>query len=101
MCHSDEIGYFFKSLLTPTIKPGSIEHSSVNKLTKLWTIFALQGDPNAKKNSLLPFKWKAAKKKHIYYLKINREWSLDENPEMERMNFWDELFNSYSEVIQM
>lgn len=68
----------------------------VMRLTKLWTNFAKYGNPTPKgADNLLNVLWKPVGRNRLNYLNIDMELSVGENPEAERMEFWDKLYDDY------
>lgn len=65
------------------------------KLVKLWTNFVKFGNPTEKKDEDVLFDWKPITKDHSNYLDIGQEILMKEDPEADRMNFWDTLYQSY------
>lgn len=98
MCHADEIGYLFKTALTPpTLPEGSMEMTTVKRMIKLWTSFARNGNPNP--TTRVPYinaEWHPVKGKDLHFLNIGEDLSVGVNPETERLAFWDTLYNKYS-----
>lgn len=92
-CHADDIGYLFKTGVTPELEPGSIEDITVKRMTKLWATFARNGDPNpVPKDPLIDVVWKPVSKNNLCYLEIGEKLSTGTNPEAHRMAFWDKIF---------
>lgn len=106
-CHADELGYLFKprppselqvelQLQPKEEKSGSPEEIVTKRLTKLWTNFAKFGNPNPKsKDELINVEWEPVGGNGLNCLNIDRELSLEVNPEAARMQFWDDLYNDY------
>ncbi|KAJ3645079.1 hypothetical protein Zmor_022766 [Zophobas morio] len=93
VCHIDDIGYLFKTFITPEIKSGTIEETSVNRFVKLWTNFAKFGNPTPnKKDSLLTTVWKPVTNENLDFLDIGRLLVARRNPYADRMKFWKNLF---------
>lgn len=95
MAHADELGYLWKSALAQELRPGSLEHNTVCRLTKLWTNFAKSGDPNEPaKDGLLDVEWKPVQRGCFNYLDIGEKLKASVDPEKERMAFWDGIFGA-------
>lgn len=96
-CHADELGYLFKTISqVENFKPGSAEEVIMKRLTKLWTNFAKYGDPNPKEtNDLINIRWEPTGSNGLNYLNIDRELSVGVNPDAERMEFWDKIYDDY------
>ncbi|KAF5299074.1 hypothetical protein FQR65_LT09432 [Abscondita terminalis] len=91
--HSDEIGYIFRHVTSPTIIPNSIEGISIRRMISLWTNFAKTGNPNPKEeDSLISVRWKPIEKKKLNYLEIGENLTVGVNPEGHRMQFWEDLY---------
>ncbi|KAJ8963469.1 hypothetical protein NQ318_018952 [Aromia moschata] len=91
VCHADDLGYLFKSVLTPEVKPGSLEDVSLRRFVKLWTNFAKFSNPTPEENEL-GITWAPAKAEDIEFLDVGENLSLETNPESERWAVWRELF---------
>jgi carboxylesterase type B len=90
--HGDDIGYLFKTKLTPELQSGSLEELSVNRFVKYWTNFAKFGNPNPKDKSDAP-EWKPVKPDEINFIDIGENITAGTNPESERMQFWRDIFS--------
>lgn len=78
------------------LKPGSAEEVTMKRLTKLWTNFAKYGNPNPQESDdLLNIEWEPVGKDGLNYLNIDKDLSIGVNPEAERMEFWDRLYDKY------
>lgn len=96
VCHADDLGYLFKTLITPETFEGSIEDISIRRVTKLWANFARYGNPNPIKS--VPFinvQWPPVKEGQLNFLDIGENLTVGVNPEAKRMEFWDEIFKQY------
>ncbi|PNF42127.1 Esterase FE4 [Cryptotermes secundus] len=94
--HADELGYLFHMLLTSRIvlKP---EHPAVvtqSRMVKLWTNFAKSGNPTPEEDPLLNVTWPSYTTEDPTYLNIDRELSLRNNLNKERLQFWEDLYKS-------
>ncbi|KAF2898717.1 hypothetical protein ILUMI_07462 [Ignelater luminosus] len=91
-CHGDDLGYLFKTNLTPK-DLGIIEKEGIKRFTTLWTNFAKTGDPNPKrKDSLINVTWEPIEKDKLNYLNIGENLTVGVNPDARRMQFWDEIY---------
>lgn len=63
------------------------------RLTKLWTNFATNGDPNPpKKDPLINLTWKPCTNiNELNFFDIGTELGIIVNPDCERMKFWNEI----------
>ncbi|XP_030753702.1 uncharacterized protein LOC115880581 [Sitophilus oryzae] len=89
--HGDDLGYLFKTLLTPTIEPGSVEETSLRRLVKLWTNFAKYGNPTTDVEDV-GISWPAVSPQQLNTLHIDVDLTVEVNPESETVEFWKELF---------
>ncbi|KAI7815249.1 esterase, partial [Rhyzopertha dominica] len=100
--HADELGYLFKTMLTPQIDPGSTEDLTIRRMTTLWTNFAKYSDPNPKENNpLTDVVWKPVTINEMNFLEIGEELSVGVNPEADRMAFWDSIFGRYPAISKL
>lgn len=95
--HADDVFYLFKEHGSASIKPGSLEDQCVDKLVKLWTNFAKYGNPTPKEklDSLINVEWPKATKDALHYLEIGNTFDVGKEPDMERVEFWDKLYEKY------
>ncbi|XP_064211368.1 uncharacterized protein LOC655784 [Tribolium castaneum] len=87
VAHGDDIGYLFKTKVSPALNPGSLEEVSVRRFVRLWTNFARNGNPDEPQ-------WKPVKTNELNYIDIGEKLSAKVNPEPERMKFWEELYKN-------
>ncbi|CAH0550114.1 unnamed protein product [Brassicogethes aeneus] len=90
-CHVEDIAYLFKGATSPDLKPGSIEETSVRRMTKMWTDFARFGNPTPNTNTLIPTKWLPITKEKFNYLRIEKDLKMDVDLERESMEFWSKV----------
>lgn len=96
MSHADDIGYLFKTIITPDLIRGSAEDLAIRRVTKLWTNFAKYGTPNAPQTDpLILVEWKPITNDSFHFLDIGKELSAGTNPKAERMKFWDKIFSDF------
>lgn len=75
---------------------GGPEEVTSKRLVNLWANFAKFGNPNPRgRSELIDIEWEPVGGNGLNYLNIDAELSLGVNPEAERMQFWDELYNDY------
>lgn len=86
-CHADDVGYLFKTIASPALKAESKEYEYCKKIVKIWTTFALKGDPNGS----LDVEWKPVEKDKFYVMDLNDNVRLLLNPEENRLKFLDSL----------
>lgn len=83
-------------MLTPELKPGSLEQITIHRMTKLWTNFARTANPNpTTKDPLIDVIWKPVEKAKFNYLDIGEKLEASVDPAKERMAFWDSIFRSH------
>ncbi|RZC40939.1 esterase [Asbolus verrucosus] len=93
VCHGDDLGYLFKTMISPEIEPDTIEEKSIKKFTKLWTNFARSGNPNGrKKEEFFEDFWQPVTT-DIHFLDIGRELKAGIDPESDRMKLWEDIQN--------
>lgn len=83
----------FKSVQTPEIKPDSTEDIAIRRVTKLWTTFATHATPNpVEKCHLIDVEWKPANGVQLHFLDIGERLEVGDDPEAERMEFWNDIY---------
>lgn len=94
--HLDDLGYIFKTIYTPDIKPGSLEWSLMEKVVKLWTNFAKYGNPTPTEEEFKET-WRPLEEDALNYMNIgNNGLSMGTDPFNESMTFWDKIEEEYS-----
>ncbi|XP_064213262.1 alpha-esterase like protein E1 isoform X1 [Tribolium castaneum] len=89
--HCDDIGYLFKNVASPRIKPGSKEEVLLKKVVKLWTNFAKFGNPTP--DNSLGVVWKPVTDKEVDYLDIGESLTPARNSiEHKRVQFLTKLY---------
>lgn len=93
--HIDDLGYIFKTIHTPDIKPRSPEWNAMERVVKLWTNFAKYGNPTPKRKEFnVP--WKLVRGRGRNYMDIGTDsLNMRANPFRRRMAFWDMLEEEY------
>ncbi|XP_063921165.1 juvenile hormone esterase-like [Zophobas morio] len=94
VCHGDDIGYLFKTKVSPPLNPGSVEELSVKRFVTYWTNFAKYGNPNSKELSGNP-EWKPVKPSEINFVDIGEKLTANVNPEFDRMEFWKNIYSNH------
>lgn len=93
VCHVDEIGYLFATILTEIPPSGSLEDITQRRMCRLWANFAKYGNPTPFKDSLLGVIWEpVVDANRVAFLEIGETLTVDHNPEQERMKFWDRIY---------
>ncbi|KAI4468816.1 carboxylesterase [Holotrichia oblita] len=85
--HADDLGYLFKTLMTPNLPEDSVEMITVRRFVKLWTNFAKTGDPNP----IEGVTWNPVTMRELNFLDIGPELVSDVNPDNDRMTFWNNV----------
>lgn len=93
--HTEDTFYLLKNHRATAIEPGSLEDEDVRKMVKLWTNFAIYGNPTAETDEVLNVTWPAATKDRINYLEIGNTFTVGEYPDKERTEFWETLYDKY------
>lgn len=97
--HTDELGYLFKNDLQNEVEPTPQDVKMRERMLRLWTNFAKSGNPTPDdENDYLTVTWRPVTKDNLYYLNLGPELSLDTNPDKEKMDFWDGLYNKYYRI---
>ncbi|XP_047108500.1 esterase E4-like isoform X1 [Schistocerca piceifrons] len=92
-CHVDDIGYLFHmSAVDITVEHDSIEMSTIRRMVKLWTNFAKTGDPTPHLDADVMVKWTPNSQTNPCYLNIDKDLTIRQNLNKERMEFWDDLY---------
>lgn len=71
--------------------PGSIEELAVKRYMRLWTNFLKYGNPTPDPKEF-GITWKPATREALYFLDVDKELSLQVNPDEEKMRFWRDIF---------
>lgn len=96
VAHADELGYLWKSILTPELESGCLEDITIKRMTKLWTNFAKNANPNPiAKDPLIEVIWKPVENNQFNYLDIGEKLEASVDPAKERMAFWDGVFRAH------
>ncbi|XP_013185429.1 juvenile hormone esterase isoform X2 [Amyelois transitella] len=96
--HMDELGYLFKNDLQNDVEPTQQDIRMRERMLRLWTNFAKSGNPTPDENQYITVEWLPVNKDHLYYLNLGEELSLGTNPDKEKMEFWDELYNKHYRI---
>ncbi|XP_053622030.1 juvenile hormone esterase isoform X2 [Plodia interpunctella] len=96
--HMDELGYLFKNDLQSDVEPTQQDLRMRERMLSLWTNFAKTGNPTPDENKYITVEWLPVNKDHLYYLNLGEELSLGTNPDKEKMEFWDDLYNKHYRI---
>lgn len=104
VCHGDDFAYYFRSVMSGSDPPnGSKEWNTIERMCHWLTSFAKTNDPN--NDVIAPVQWKPLAietlndKPQYKCLNIADDVSFIDLPEMERMHFWDEVYNKLNKNI--
>nr|XP_022910150.1 esterase FE4-like [Onthophagus taurus] len=89
--HSDELCYLFKMSKNPPVEQNSYEDITIQRMVKLWTNFARNGNPN--NLELIKVEWKPIEQDKMHFLNIGDELTVGIDPDKEGVEFWREMFN--------
>ncbi|XP_058812191.1 juvenile hormone esterase [Topomyia yanbarensis] len=101
-CHGDELGYLFHfGVLNIRLDNSSAELQTLSKMTRMWTNFAKYGNPTpfGPDDPLMRTRWPCViphTMTELPYLDITTTLTPRNNPEQERLRFWDETFTKYN-----
>lgn len=86
----------FTTFLTPEIGFGTSEDLAINKILKLWTNFAEEGNPNSSRGFGPSVEWNPSTKKDFRLLHLGSDIKMESFPlsHYRRMWFWDTLYKS-------
>ncbi|XP_046407119.1 esterase E4-like [Ischnura elegans] len=91
--HGDELVYMFTSKLFPKeLKAGTPQAKISERLIKMWTNFASEGNPTPEVTETLPTIWEPYKGKTKDHLDIGIELRMKTSLYDERVAFWDSIF---------
>ncbi|XP_076267509.1 esterase E4-like isoform X1 [Rhynchophorus ferrugineus] len=92
--HGDELGYLFRTELSPVIEPNSLEEQSMKNFVTLWTNFARFGDPTP--DERLSIIWHPVDDAdNLKLLNIDRILEYREVPEKERFTVWRKILEKW------
>ncbi|XP_075145188.1 esterase B1 isoform X3 [Haematobia irritans] len=103
VCHGDELGYLFKfGFFNLSLDPKSMEVLVKNRMVKMWTNFAKYGNPTPPhlNDDLLTTPWipinPDSVMDNLSYMDITTNLQMKNNPELERQQFWDYMYEHYN-----
>uniref|UniRef100_A0A3F2YWM3 carboxylesterase n=1 Tax=Anopheles epiroticus TaxID=199890 RepID=A0A3F2YWM3_9DIPT len=103
--HADELGYLFRMRMLPKeVPPHSVEARVRRYMCRMWTNFARYGDPTPTHDESLPYRWapvptvepESDASFHLPYLRINAEPEMAIDPDMERIHFWQKIYEEFN-----
>ncbi|XP_058467327.1 juvenile hormone esterase [Malaya genurostris] len=101
-CHGDELGYLFHfGVLNIRLDNSSVELQTMSKMTRMWTNFAKYGNPtpHGRDDLMASTRWPCVtphSMTELPYLDITSSLTPSNNPEPERLRFWDETYAKYN-----
>ncbi|XP_071439111.1 esterase E4-like [Hetaerina americana] len=91
--HADELPYMFASKMFPKeMKPGTPQEKTSERLIKMWTNFASEGNPTPEVTETLTTTWEPYDSKTKNHLDIGMELKMKTGLYDERVEFWDSIF---------
>nr|XP_014089899.1 esterase E4 isoform X1 [Bactrocera oleae] len=103
VCHGDEMGYLFKfGFFNLSLDPRSTEVLVKNRMVRMWTNFAKYGNPTPQnvEDTMLTTNWTPINPQtvmeDINYLDISVNLNMRSNPEPERQQFWDYMYEHFN-----
>lgn len=59
-----------------------------------WTNFAKNGDPNPRQlDNIIDVYWEPIRNNRMNYMEIDYQLKMGEDPDGDRMRFWDEIYS--------
>ncbi|KAI4468814.1 carboxylesterase [Holotrichia oblita] len=93
-CHADELSYLFKTSIVGGFDPNSYEGKNVLRMIRWWTNFAKYGDPNPRElDNIIDVYWEPIRDNKMNYMEIDYQLKTGEDPDGDRMRFWDEIYS--------
>lgn len=97
-CHADDCHYLFRTCIHPALAEGTAEFEAIDRFVSLWTEFARTGNPNGELTRPL-VEWNAVQSNGpMECLNFSNDLVNIEMPELERMRFWDTLYQKQEEA---
>lgn len=102
-CHGDDCSYYFRTASSgPDPANDTDEWRTIERVCEIFSTFASIGEPNNK--SIAPFHWQpvvnqtADQTSYKYKcLNVSKEVSYIDWPDLERMQFWDKIYDELSQ----
>nr|XP_022909047.1 esterase E4-like [Onthophagus taurus] len=89
--HADDIGYLFKTAISPEILNGSVEDIALQRVTRIWGSFAKHSHP-----LIVGDHWIPVVDGVLNYMDIGTFRDISGvNPDEERMSFWLDIFERF------
>ncbi|KAJ3650162.1 hypothetical protein Zmor_021866 [Zophobas morio] len=92
-CHSDDLYYLFRTFMNEKFDDGDENNTYIMRFVRLWANFARTGDPTPDKDDpLINIKWTPVNRNENCLLNIDKELKMLVDPDLERVKFWENLF---------
>lgn len=98
-CHGDDLSFLFKTAFASVPRRDSKEWKVIEGFTGSWTSFAHTGNPNSE---TFDATWEPTEiandsdgKPNYKVFDIDAEPAFVDSPDLERMHFWDQMFNHF------
>ncbi|CAG9789483.1 unnamed protein product [Diatraea saccharalis] len=90
--HRDQVSYIWDFFgFTSDLKDMDVR----DRMTYMWTDFVKYEDPTIYESSLINIKWKMYSNHQPYYLSIDSELQMKEDPFPESYKFWNNIYKKY------
>ena len=87
-CHADELFYLFSQMPVVDMLPSDEDKDVSRRMVRLWTNFAKNHDPNEPSPGG-EAEWQlATEDSEDRYFVIDREFAMEERPEVDRFRYW-------------
>uniref|UniRef100_UPI0037E13150 alpha-esterase 48 isoform 5bl n=1 Tax=Bombyx mori TaxID=7091 RepID=UPI0037E13150 len=96
--HMDELGYLFKNDFQKDVEPTPEDIKMRERIVRLWTNFAKSGNPIPDENHYLNTNWLPVTNDNLYCLNLNSELTLISNPDQEKMDFWEKIYDKHYRI---
>ncbi|XP_041970478.1 esterase E4-like isoform X2 [Aricia agestis] len=96
--HSDDLDYLFKSEITNDVEPTTQDIKMRERMLRLWTNFAKEGNPTPEQNHYINVTWAPYNKEKHNCLILGNELILSVNPDQDKMEFWEGLYDKYYKI---
>ncbi|XP_054737779.1 uncharacterized protein LOC129244191 [Anastrepha obliqua] len=103
-CHGDELNYLFQNVEDDTSTFSESDAQTTKRLSAMWANFARHGNPTPKNSDIAKesgIVWTPVKRPmggddcKLDYLSIDRKCSMQQDPDNDRIQFWQNVYNKY------
>lgn len=92
MCYLFKVGSHVKEVVE-----NSLEDLTIRRMVKFWTNFARTGNPNNRElDQIISTRWKPIEAGKLFFLNIGKCLSMEENPDKEKVEFWNNIYKMCS-----